>query len=58
MLEAKLVVRKIVISIDSEFIENEDENIEKQDCEMRAFYRMAERIKNEGFNNQKMERLI
>lgn len=47
MLEAKLVVGKIVISIDSEFIENEDENVEKQDCEMRAFYRMAERIKKE-----------
>ena len=47
VLEAKLVVGKIVISIDSEFIENEDENVEKQDCEMRAFYRMAERIKKE-----------
>ena len=47
VLEAKLVVGKVVISIDSEFIENEDENVEKQDCEMRAFYRMAERIKKE-----------
>lgn len=47
VLEAKLVVGKIVISIDSEFIENEDENIDKQDCEIRAFYRMAERIKKE-----------
>ena len=47
VLEAKLVVGKIVISLDSEFIENEDENVEKQDCEMRAFYRMAERIKKE-----------
>lgn len=45
VLEAKLVVGDIVISIDSEFVENEDENIEKQDCEIRAFYRMAERIK-------------
>lgn len=35
----------MVISIDSEFVENEDEEVEKQDCEIRAFYRMAERIK-------------
>ena len=47
VLEAKLVVGDIVISIDSEFVENEDENVEKQDCELRAFYRMAERIKAE-----------
>ena len=36
VLEAKLVVGEIVISIDSEFIENEDENIEKQDCKIRG----------------------
>lgn len=47
VLEAKLVVGDIVISIDTEFVENEDENIEKQDCELKAFYRMAERIKKE-----------
>lgn len=47
VLEAKLVVGDIVISIDTEFVENEDENVEKQDCELRAFYRMAERIKKE-----------
>lgn len=47
VLEAKLVVGDIVISIDSEFVENEDENVEKQDCELRAFYRMAKRIKKE-----------
>ena len=47
VLEAKLVVGDIVISIDSEFVENEDANVEKQDCEIRAFYRMAERIKAE-----------
>ena len=47
VLEAKLVVGDIVISIDSEFVENEKENVEKQDCEIRAFYRMAERIKKE-----------
>lgn len=47
VLEAKLVVGEMVISIDSEFVENEDENVDKQDCEIRAFYRMAERIKKE-----------
>lgn len=47
VLEAKLVVGDIVISIDSEFVENENENITKQDCEMKAFYRMAKRIKKE-----------
>ena len=47
VLEAKLVVGDIVISIDTEFVENEDENVDKQDCEIRAFYRMAERIKKE-----------
>lgn len=47
VLEAKLVVGEIVISIDSEFVENEDENVKKQDCEMKAFYRMANRIKKE-----------
>lgn len=47
VLEAKLVAGEIVISIDSEFVENEDEQVEKQDCEIRAFYRMAERIKKE-----------
>jgi len=47
VLEAKLVVGNIVISIDTEFIENEKEDVEKQDCELRAFYRMAERLKKE-----------
>ena len=47
VLEAKLVVGDIVISLDSEFVENEKEDIEKQDCEIRAFYRMAKRIKKE-----------
>ena len=47
VLEAKLVVGDMVISIDTEFVENEDENVEKQDCELKAFYRMAERIKKQ-----------
>lgn len=48
VLEAKLVFDTFVISLDSEFIENTDPsvvNIKKQDCEMNAFKRMAERIK-------------
>jgi len=47
VLEAKLVVGDMVISLDSEFVENEHEDVEKQDCEIRAFYRMSERIKKE-----------
>jgi hypothetical protein len=33
VLEAKLVAGGIVFSIATEFIENEDENVSKQDCE-------------------------
>lgn len=51
VLEAKLVVGDIVISLDSEFVENEKEDIEKQDCEIRAFYRMAKRISKTTNNN-------
>ena len=47
VLEAKLVVGDIVISLDSEFVENEEEDVGKQDCEIKAFYRMAKRIKKE-----------
>ena len=45
VLEAKLVVGDMVLSIGSEFIENESENVSKQDCELKAFYRLAEQIK-------------
>lgn len=47
VLECKLVVGNIVISLDSEFIENEEVNNEnqKQDCETKAFKRMMKRIK-------------
>ena len=47
VLEAKLVVGEMVISIGTEFVENEDEEVEKQDCELKAFYRLAEKIKKE-----------
>lgn len=47
VLECKLVVGNIVISLDSEFIENDSMITEKQkqDCETKAFKRMVERIK-------------
>ena len=48
VLEAKLVINEsIVISIASEFIENESSDIKKQDCELNAFYRLT---KNRGQN--------
>ena len=47
VLECKLSVGSIVISLDSEFIENAEMVTEKQkqDCEINAFKRIAERIK-------------
>lgn len=47
VLEAKLVFDNIVVSLDSEWIENTELNTEKQkqDCETNAFKRMAKRIK-------------
>ena len=47
VLEAKLVIGEMVFSIGSEFVENEEEDVEKQDCEIRAFKRLAEKIKKE-----------
>ncbi|MEI6297515.1 MAG: transposase family protein [bacterium] len=41
VLEAKLVVGDMVFSIATEFIENQDENVSKQDCEIKAFKRLA-----------------
>lgn len=47
VLECKLVVGNMVISLDSEFIENEKmlTDKQKQDCEINAFKRMIKRIK-------------
>lgn len=47
VLECKLVVGNIIISLDSEFIENEKmlNEKQKQDCETNAFKRMIKRIK-------------
>ena len=47
VLEAKLVIGDMVFSIGSEFVENEDEKVEKQDCETKAFKKLAEKIKKE-----------
>ena len=45
VLEAKLVAGDMVFSIATEFIENEDENVSKQDCEIKAFKRLAKKLK-------------
>lgn len=46
VLEAKLFLSpKLVISIATEFVENTEENISKQDCELNAFKRLAPRLK-------------
>lgn len=47
VLEAKLVLGDMVFSIGTEFIENEKEDVEKQDCELKAFSRLADKIKKE-----------
>lgn len=48
VLEAKIVLGdSIVISLGTEFIENEKEDVEKQDCETNAAKRLMERIKKD-----------
>lgn len=48
VLEAKIVLGEgFVVSIGSEFIENEDENVSKNDCETKAFKRLADKLKKE-----------
>lgn len=47
VLEAKLVAGEFVFSIGTEFIENEKEDISKQDCEINAFKRLASKIKKD-----------
>ena len=47
VLEAKLILGDMVFSIGSEFVENETENVTKQDCEINAFKRLAKKIKKE-----------
>ena len=46
ILEAKMILGdKLVISLDTEFIENEKEDAEKQDCEVNAAKRLLGRLK-------------
>jgi hypothetical protein len=46
VLELKVVTQEgFVFSLMSEFIENEAENVSKQDCETKAFYRLARQLK-------------
>jgi len=40
VLETKLVVGDMILSDASEFIENEFEDISKQDCELKAFHQL------------------
>ena len=48
VLEAKLVLAdNLVISLGTEFIENEHENVAKQDCENAAAKRLMKRLKKE-----------
>lgn len=48
ILEAKLVTPGgFAFSVASEFIENESADVKKQDCELRAFYRMAPQLKKD-----------
>ena len=48
VLEAKLVTPEgLAISIASEFIENSDPKATKQDCELKAFVRLAARLKKD-----------
>lgn len=47
ILEAKLVTPTgLAFSLMTEFIENPAENPSKQDCELKAFYRLAQRLKH------------
>jgi len=46
VLEAKLItLNGLAFSIMTEFIENPSKNPTKQDCELKAFYRLAKRLK-------------
>ncbi|MEG2610610.1 MAG: transposase [Bacilli bacterium] len=47
VLEAKLIVGEMAFSIGTEFVENEKEDVKKQDCELNAFKRLAKKIKKE-----------
>ena len=40
-----MLSENVIISIGTEFIENENEEVSKQDCELNAAKRLLERIK-------------
>ena len=42
-----MLSENVIISIGTEFIENENEEVSKQDCELNAAKRLLERIKKE-----------
>jgi len=48
VLEAKLVLGNgLSLSVGTEFIENEQPDVKKQDCELKAFYRLTKRLKED-----------
>ena len=48
VLEAKLILREnVVVSIMTEFVDNEGKELEKQDCELTAAKRLMKRLKEE-----------
>ena len=48
VLEAKIVLGdNLIVSIATEFIENEKKDVKKQDCERKAFKRLAAKIKKD-----------
>lgn len=48
VLEAKIVLsEKIIVSLGTEFIENEKEEVSKQDCELNAAKRLLKKIKRD-----------
>ena len=48
ILEAKIILApNVVVSIGTEFIENENENVTKQDCETNAAKRLLKRLKDD-----------
>ena len=46
VLEAKLIIGDMALSLCNEFIENPEGEFDKQDCELKAFYRFAQKIKH------------
>lgn len=48
VLEAKIVLGdNLIVSMGTEFIENEKEDVSKQDCERKAFKRLAKKLKKD-----------